>query len=1398
MQQGRTLLDSDQSEGADLAQEEWRRAVLDLVGPRGTPDEGFALASVVSRFDALPFLAGDPLAPIEVSLNGDVVTLLPLGLREGTFYLGGMRLELLTPEQLFWQRDFLQATKDDLKGLVAEVHSFFYLEAWEQEISAIEDEEILEHALGGPDTTVRVRRFRRVCTVAGIRSGISCAEAFHEHMQLLESSQNSTFNCRTSELESNARLQLQFQSGSDNDPCTPDPPTQYLGTENQTIRIMLTAADRYVWAFDNAAPLYHATMGDLRNLSETSDGRTLLQITVQTPFKDEQHKPRVNQVVEIVPFAAVIDTHTATGSSGVIGIAAAEIGLFAAVQSPLDDKGAITIDVSGRLAEFQAIVTRWDDNHPNAAQLNDSAGSVYVRFWHDRTADQPVEIPIDSVPAEPLGTTGVIPCLLAPGRRGDFWIAALRPDMPTRIVPFDLLSAPGGVPPHGPHHFFAPIALFQQAKGVVTEAIDCRRRMRKLVDGGCTTFTVGDGRHSVGDYTIIQEAIHALPPEGGRVFILPGVYPQSFAISGQNDIVIEGCGSDTIIETPTGTPAAAQITDAALITIVKAMRISLSNLCLRAVEQQAVHATLAIELRLAGVSAISYVDNAGERVPGALSAEVPLLQFDQCPRANLRGVHLEPARRAGLLLQGDTTGTTVADFSAVGAKQFNSGVIATNPPTTPMVTLRGSGEVTLRDVSLQTYGQVGIAFEEQNGRLADVTMSRLTIVADAHSSGGQIRTAIDIDGTDVVLEDSDITFVDAVSDDAAVVLLGERIVLRGNRITTHSLCTVPDPNGGCLDDTTHAWGGIQVRGGSSDVQIVANEISGGLGHGITLGSVLWSAGEDSPHREGAGKAQIAENAAGFRFVTGNLAAGYTDDDDPPNTFVPQDEGSIGGLVIVDNVIQGVSTNGISMLTVLGLPTTSGTDLMEIQNSRIERNTIIGNVRHPYDQVVLYANPDILPFPAARHDVQDPQNLHLSIPVLPFGGIVIATSTGRLSISGNTILNNGQSAVLPANGIFVLNGDGIVIQNNRIAGNGAPALAPPGNDLVPGIRAGIAVMLAGTDSNSGTLDLLSTLEVASPITSEVHTLNASGIALRLAGNSVQQPEGRAVHAVAAGSVAIDGNFFSSQGYHGAATTEDESIIGDVVFVQNLGTPWEATDAGDIPEEKEDPAYQFSPDYSSDPVPSGALTYLTNADQDSPRLFTGAGGSLLFTNNQVIYDWDVKRQPEGNGTPLSFFAVVLMSLDHVGCVGNQFAMRINVDNITGTLPLPLLGSPPDGIGPFLKEALLSHALMGGGTIQVARNRFAENVLSSSLSAITAGEMLNITTFNQATHPIFAYRWPRVASVEQEATYIGDADSSSPGLFNQQNATLFRRSGVGYAIFRNELLEQVRRFFDLLHAP
>ena len=72
-----------------------------------------------------------------------------------------------------------------------------------------------------------------------------------------------------------------------------------------------------------------------------------------------------------------------------------------------------------------------------------------------------------------------------------------------------------------------------------------------------------------------------------------------------------------------------------------------------------------------------------------------------------------------------------------------------------------------------------------------------------------------------------------------------------------------------------------------------------------------------------------------------------------------------------------------------------------------------------------------------------------------------------------------------------------------------------------------------------------------------------------------------------------------------------------------------------------------------------------------------------------------------------------------------------------------------------------------------------------------MLNITSFNQGTHPFFAYRPPRVSPngtdppIEQAATYE-----------SQPNQSLFVRGIAPSA--RIPLLTQILAFFHLLNQP
>src|SRR4051794_34174938 len=71
-QQGRVTLEADVNEAWTIAAEEQRKDLIDVVGPAGTPDMGYAVT-----------VADEPAGPYDFKICA------------GTMYVGGMRVELL-------------------------------------------------------------------------------------------------------------------------------------------------------------------------------------------------------------------------------------------------------------------------------------------------------------------------------------------------------------------------------------------------------------------------------------------------------------------------------------------------------------------------------------------------------------------------------------------------------------------------------------------------------------------------------------------------------------------------------------------------------------------------------------------------------------------------------------------------------------------------------------------------------------------------------------------------------------------------------------------------------------------------------------------------------------------------------------------------------------------------------------------------------------------------------------------------------------------------------------------------------------------------------------------------------------------------------------------------------
>jgi hypothetical protein len=184
---------------------------------------------------------------------------------------------------------------------------------------------------------------------------------------------------------------------------------------------------------------------------------------------------------------------------------------------------------------------------PTFGTLPASVDPVFFRLWNGlldvnafTNAVTPVELRngIRLVFDAPAGKTY---------RPGDYWVFPVRAGEIKN--PEVLIDAK---PPQGIRYHRVPLAEldWNAALSITapTEIEDCRRPFRPLTrQDTCCTYRVGDGVHSFGDFEVIQAAIDALPPEGGQVCVLPGVFTENIVITSRHDITITGCGPRSLI-----------------------------------------------------------------------------------------------------------------------------------------------------------------------------------------------------------------------------------------------------------------------------------------------------------------------------------------------------------------------------------------------------------------------------------------------------------------------------------------------------------------------------------------------------------------------------------------------------------------------------------------------------------------------------------------------------------------------------------------------------------------------------------------------------------------------------------------------------------------------------------
>ena len=538
MQQGRILLDDDWNAQAHILEEDQRQNRLLTVGSSGSPDDGFRITNLQSvTIGSQPFY--------------DFTIL------EGTFYLSGHRLEQRDdaatqhpPMTFLTQTDNLQLidTTKPFSPPTGPRKDLVVLLAYPQSVTAVEDSELLEVALGGPDTTTRQRMLQQILVFENL-SADTCTTAWEEVKKQLRN-QTEGWGKFTPEdgWTTEARLSVSFahNSGANPTPCSPAVQQGYLGPDNQAIRVQMTASNKLTWGFDNASSLYRVQVveGDRKKLR------------LLNPPRDQAHWPLSKQVVELLPCTAQLPNHEKL---------AAMTGHFTRVNASYNpDNQEITIDT-----DLPSSFDRWQQR-PDSGAITPEIPYYFMRVW-DRGTDQtsPPEITVTYPPSNhssneiTLGNTGVkIQLTQIAGdpdytlRSGDFWVVGVRPETPQQVNPW--LLSNGSKKPDGPARFMAPLAMlsWQDADPSNTIITDCRRRFRPLTEQHqCCSYSVGDGMKSFGDYNSLEDALSHLPPSGGKICLLPGLHKASVTIGQKADITITGCGPDSLLIPALNTPA---------------------------------------------------------------------------------------------------------------------------------------------------------------------------------------------------------------------------------------------------------------------------------------------------------------------------------------------------------------------------------------------------------------------------------------------------------------------------------------------------------------------------------------------------------------------------------------------------------------------------------------------------------------------------------------------------------------------------------------------------------------------------------------------------------------------------------------------------------------------------
>lgn len=438
MQQGRVQLDADSNEQTAILLHYLRTLAADLIGPFAGPagaDWGFEITPGEGKDD--------------------------FSIGQGRYYVDGILCENDARAVTYnTQKDFPNPPPLDKKH-----KCLVYLDVWERHVTALENDDIREKALGGADTASRAQVVWQVKVqdATPIRLNLEPSEIRNNWEKWIALWQPPHLGCLK------ARV---IPWGDPKDPCLTAPGSKYRGQENQLYRVEIHEAGEakratLKWSRDNGAI---ATSCELKG-TELIAGN-----------------PRgfaANQWVELTNDGQELRGHPGTLVK-VVKVEGERFTLGEGVSKPAD----VPPD-----EDWPTKVRRWDQSEKGGLQLMKGAVPVVKTVsdtdWFE--LEDGIQIQFQPSADQPNNY-----------RTGDYWLITARVQTGTIEWPVELENngrpkfdkngnmIPIPKPPLGIRHHYAPLAILTlPARASAWKVEVCRCGFKNLND--CTIESHGEG-----------------------------------------------------------------------------------------------------------------------------------------------------------------------------------------------------------------------------------------------------------------------------------------------------------------------------------------------------------------------------------------------------------------------------------------------------------------------------------------------------------------------------------------------------------------------------------------------------------------------------------------------------------------------------------------------------------------------------------------------------------------------------------------------------------------------------------------------------------------------------------------------------------------------------------------